>query len=46
MRKLLITFAIFISSCENITPQQIQFVHDLYHDLTNESCILEVEDSK
>lgn len=46
MKKLVITMAIFISSCENITPQQIQFLHELYHDVTNENCILEVEDSK
>lgn len=46
MKQFLITFAIFISSCENITPQQIQFLHELYHDVTNENCILEVEDGK
>lgn len=33
-------------SCESVTPAQIEAVHALYHELSGEGCIFEVEKSK
>ena len=36
----------FTQSCESVTPAQIEAVHALYHELSGEGCIFEVEKSK
>ena len=34
--------AVFFSSCENITPKQVQVAHDVYHAVTGEPCMYRV----
>lgn len=41
-----ILVALFMTSCDTITPTQIHTVHDLYHKVTDEPCIFVVEDYK
>lgn len=31
--------AYFLSGCGQVTPEQVQAVHGLYHDVTGEPCI-------
>lgn len=35
----------FTQGCESVTPAQIEAVHALYHELSGEGCIFEVEKS-
>lgn len=37
--------ALFMSSCDTVTPTQIHSVHELYHDITGKQCIFEVEET-
>lgn len=32
--------ALAVVSCENITPEQVDKVHDIYHVLTGEPCLI------
>lgn len=41
-----ILVALFMTSCDTITPTQIHTVHDLYHKVTDEPCIFVVKDYK
>ena len=36
--------ALIMNSCSNITPEQIYTVHDIYHKITNEPCIIQVDE--
>lgn len=36
----------FLSSCQNITNEQIQNAHDLYHAISDKPCIFEVEETE
>ena len=36
--------ALGLVACETITSEQVQSVHDIYHQLTNKPCIFTVED--
>ena len=38
-----ILVALFMASCDTITPTQIHTVHDIYHKVTDESCIFETK---
>lgn len=38
--------ALGLVSCENVTPQQLQSVHKIYHKVTEKPCIFEVESTK
>lgn len=35
--------AVFFSACENITPEQMQAAHALYHAASGEPCVFVVE---
>lgn len=35
--------ALFMTSCDTITPTQIHTVHDIYHKVTDEPCIFETK---
>lgn len=35
--------AVFFSACENITPEQVQAAHALYHAASGEPCVFVVE---
>ena len=39
MKISLILFSLALTSCNNITPEQVETVHDLYHVLTDTPCI-------
>lgn len=41
-----ILVALFMTSCDSITPTQIHTVHDLYHKVTDEPCIFVVQENK
>ena len=41
-----ILVALFMTSCDTITPTQLHVAHDLYHKVTDEPCIFVVEDYK
>ena len=38
--------ALLMTSCETITPTQINALHSIYHEISNEPCIFEVENTK
>lgn len=38
--------AVFFSACENITPEQVQAAHALYHAASGEPCVFVVESVK
>ena len=41
MKHLLLT-TIFLASCENITPEQVYRVHEMYHIATGEPCLIAI----
>jgi hypothetical protein len=40
-----ILVALFMTSCNTVTPTQIHSVHELYHDITGKQCIFDVEET-